>query len=138
MSQSCNRDFDVSQFEQFVRDLMDEFEAPGVAVGIIRGGRVIYSRGFGYRDLERKLPVTPETVFGVASVSKSFTALGIIQLAEKGLLGVEHPVKRYLPEFDLPGESEHAWRITVHNFLTHTAGIPPLPSLSLHLGRHQP
>ncbi|NLC14764.1 MAG: beta-lactamase family protein [Firmicutes bacterium] len=129
MSQSC-RDFDVSQFEQFVRDLMDEFEAPGVAVGIIRGGRVIYSRGFGYRDLERKLPVTPETVFGIASVSKSFTALGIIQLAEKGLLGVEHPVKRYLPEFDLPGESEHAWRITVHNFLTHTAGIPPLPSLS--------
>ena len=50
MSQSCNRDFDVSQFEQFVRDLMDEFEAPGVAGGIIRGGRVIYSRGFDTRS----------------------------------------------------------------------------------------
>lgn len=131
MADVCNREFDVSTFEAFVQSLMEEYEAPGVAVGVIKDGQVIYSKGFGYRDLERKLPVTPDTVFGVASVSKSFTALGIMQLAEKGLLAVEHPVKRYLPEFDLPGEeTEHAWKITIHNFLTHTAGIPPLPSLT--------
>ncbi|HHX10794.1 MAG TPA: beta-lactamase family protein [Firmicutes bacterium] len=131
MADVCNRDFDASKFEAFLKGLMEEYEAPGVAVGIIKDGRVIYSKGFGYRDHEQKLPVTPDTVFGIASVSKSFTALGIMQLAEKRLLAVEHPVKRYLPEFDLPGaESQHAWKITIHNFLTHTAGIPPLPSLT--------
>ncbi|HHT85830.1 MAG: serine hydrolase domain-containing protein [Bacillota bacterium] len=131
MAEVCNRDFDASKFEEFVEGMMEEYEVPGLAVGIIRDGRVIYTKGFGYRDHERKLPVTPDTVFGIASVSKSFTALAIMQLAEKGLLAVEHPVKRYLPEFDLPGtESEHAWKITIHNFLTHTAGIPPLPSLT--------
>ncbi len=128
---SCNPDLDISAFEAFVEGLMEEYEAPGVSVGIIHSGNMVYSSGFGYRDLERKLPVTPETVFGIASVSKSFTALAIMQLAERGLLAVEHPVKRYLADFDLPGpNTENVWKISIHNFLTHTSGIPPLPSLT--------
>ncbi len=123
--------FDRSRFEAFTEKLMKEYEAPGVCVGIIHDGNVIYSKGFGMRDLERKLPVTPDTVFGIASVSKSFTALAIMQLAERGMLSVEHSVKKYLQDFDLPGPySESAPKVTIHNLLTHTAGIPPLPSLT--------
>lgn len=128
---SCNLGFDHSTFEAYVDKLMKEYEAPGVCVGIIHDGDVIYSKGFGFRDLERKLPVTPETVFGIASVSKSFTALAIMQLAERGALSVEHSVNKYLPDFDLPGaHSENAPKVSIHNLLTHTPGIPPLPSLN--------
>ncbi len=108
---------------------MKEYDAPGLCVGIISKGDMIYSKGFGYRNLEQKLPVTEETVFGIASVSKSFSALAIMQLAERGLLSVEHPVKRYLPGFGLPDNSAE-WKVNIHNFLTHTPGIPPLPSLN--------
>lgn len=121
--------FDHATFEAFVDALMKEYEVPGLCAGIISDGDIIYSKGFGYRNLERKLPVTEETVFGIASVSKSFTALGIMQLAEHGKLSVEHPVNRYLPEFDLPDKCT-ARKVNIHNFLTHTAGIPPLPSLN--------
>jgi CubicO group peptidase (beta-lactamase class C family) len=121
--------FDHSTFEAFVDKLMKEYDAPGLCVGIISKGDMIYSKGFGYRNLEQKLPVTEETVFGIASVSKSFSALAIMQLAERGLLSVEHPVKRYLPGFGLPDNSAE-WKVNIHNFLTHTPGIPPLPSLN--------
>ncbi|HHW18301.1 MAG TPA: beta-lactamase family protein [Firmicutes bacterium] len=121
-------EFNVPVFEEFVKSLIEEHNAPGLAVGVISGGNVVYCRGFGYRDLDKKLPVTENTVFGIASVSKSFTALGILQLSEKGLVSIEHPVKRYLPELGLP-DPAMADRVTIHNFLTHTSGIPPLPSL---------
>lgn len=115
-------------FQEFVEKLMDEYQAPGVAVGVISNGKTVYLKGFGYRDLEKKLPVTENTVFGIASVTKSFTALAIQQLAEEGKVSTSDPVKRHLHEFELPQEGI-ADKVTVHHFLTHTSGIPPLPSL---------
>lgn len=129
--------FDSTQFEKFVAKLMEEYGAPGVVVGVTVGGEVVYCRGFGYRDLENKLPATPDTVFGIASVTKSFTALSLLQLAESGKLSLHHPVKRYLPEFDLP-DPAMADRVTIHHFLTHTAGIPPLPSLEYAIAESTP
>lgn len=120
--------FDAAVFESFVAKLIEEHGAPGVVAGVMVGGKVVYCRGFGYRDLEKKLPATPDTVFGIASVTKSFTALSLLQLAERSKLCLHHPVKRYLPEFDLP-DPAMADRVTIHHFLTHTSGIPPLPSL---------
>jgi len=120
--------FDVSSFESFVNSLMEEHGVPGLCVGVVSDGQVVYCKGFGYRDLDEKLPVTENTVFGIASVSKSFTALAILQLSEREKLCIDHPVKRYLPEFGLPDKSVED-KVTIHNFLTHTPGIPPLPSL---------
>jgi CubicO group peptidase (beta-lactamase class C family) len=120
--------FDAGILEEYIQDLMSEHKAPGLAVGLIAGGEPIYIKGFGARDLENGQPVTPCTRFGIASVSKSFTALSIMQLIENNRLGISHPVKRYLPEYDCP-EAGYADKVTIHNFLTHTAGLPPLPSL---------
>jgi CubicO group peptidase (beta-lactamase class C family) len=106
---------------------MAEHKVPGVAVSVISGGEVIYKKGFGFRDQERGLPVTPDTIFGVASVTKSFSALAIMQLAESGKLSLGDPVQKYIPGFDLPGGGGEA--VTIHHFLTHTSGLPPLPTL---------
>lgn len=109
---------------------MEKTKAPGVGVAISIGGDIAYFKGFGVADVEKNCPVTEDTVFGLGSVTKSFTALAVNLLAEKGALSLWHPVKRYLPEFKLPSPG-HEEKITIHNFLTHTSGIPPLPCLRL-------
>ena len=121
--------FDRGAFESFVDEMMQIHKVPGVCVGIVYKGDVVYVEGFGYRDLENNLPVSGNTVFGIASVTKSFTALAVNQLSEKGLLSIEDPVRKYLPGFNVP-DPRFCGKILIHNFLTHTAGIPPLPSLN--------
>jgi len=103
-------------------------------VGVAVNGKPVYTHGFGYRDVEKKLPVTADTIFGIGSITKSFTAVGIMQLAEQGKLSVEDPVVKYLPEFRV-GKDGAEKRMTIHHFLTHTSGLPPLPTLNLALAR---
>jgi CubicO group peptidase (beta-lactamase class C family) len=120
--------FRVTEFEQYMKEFIEETKAPGMAVSVVAGGEVVYAAGFGTRDAAKTQPVTPETIFGVASVSKSFTCLGILQLAESGRLSVNDPVQKYIPGFDLPGGGGD--KVTIHHFMTHSAGIPPLPTLN--------
>ena len=93
---------------------------PGAAVLIMQGGDTIYSRCFGVADMETKAPVTFETNFCIASVSKQFSAVALIQLAEQGLLSLNDPLSKFFPEFKAPFFND----ITLHNILSHTSGIP--------------
>jgi CubicO group peptidase (beta-lactamase class C family) len=113
-------------FEAYAEALLGRHGVPGAAVAASRHGAVVYARGFGAADLDAGLPDGPETIFGVASVTKSFTAAAIMRLADDGRLSVEDPVVEYLPEFRLPHGDASAIRIS--HFLTHTPGFPPLPS----------
>lgn len=91
---------------------------PGIAVAISVRGKTIYAAGHGFADLENKVAVTPDTVFPIGSITKSFTALSILQLANQGKLDLEAPVSTYLS--GLP----EAWKtITLHHLLTHRSGI---------------
>ena len=101
---------------------------PGLSLGVVVHGRRVVSRGFGYRDRALRLPATSRTVYGIASMTKSFTALAILRLQEDGRLRVTDPVVRYLPEFRTP-EPRRTRAITLHHFLTHSSGLPPLPSI---------
>lgn len=104
---------------------------PGLAVAAAVGGEIVYAAGFGARDAEAGLPATPDTVFGVASVAKPFTALAVLLLAERGVLSVADPVRTWLPELRLPRARSGAATVTIHHLLTHTSGLPPevaLPS----------
>ncbi|HXQ79462.1 MAG: serine hydrolase domain-containing protein [Thermoplasmata archaeon] len=107
---------------------MARAKTPGLSVGLIRPGQPPFAKGYGYRDREAKLPATPRTVYGIASVTKSFTALAILRLAEHGRLRVTDPVVRHLPELRIPGASARH-PIRLHHFLTHSSGLPPLPSI---------
>lgn len=115
-------------FEEFVTRYVAAYGVPGIAVGVAHRGEIVYFHGFGSRDREKLLPVTADTVFGIGSITKSFTAMSIMQLVEQGKLATTDPVRTYLPELRI-GKGDIAEKITVHHLLNHTTGTPPLPSL---------
>ncbi len=99
---------------------MAERRIPGMAVAVSAGGRIVYSEGFGYADLSRRLPVCPQTQFRVGSVSKLFTAVGMARLVERGVFDLDEPVQRYVPSFPDKGAL-----ITAALLAAHRAGIRP-------------
>jgi CubicO group peptidase (beta-lactamase class C family) len=114
-----------SRFERLVSEVMAEHRAMGAAVAIVNGaGETLYEQCFGYRDKNKQLPVTSETIFGLASVTKSFTCLSIMQLAEAGIIDVDRPVSSYLPEFTVPG-------VTVAHLMSHSGGFFPQPRIQI-------
>jgi CubicO group peptidase (beta-lactamase class C family) len=119
------------RFEDFAAEIIARGRIPAVAVALAQESEVVYERGFGCRDAGGELPVTPDTRFGLGSVTKSFPALAIVQLEAAGKLAVADPVARWLPEFRLPRpeDARFAAEITIHHFLTHSSGLPPEPAL---------
>jgi CubicO group peptidase (beta-lactamase class C family) len=91
---------------------------PGCAVGVAKDGKPLFSKGYGMADLEHGAPITPKTMFYMASVSKQFTALTVLMLAKEGKLALTDRVKKYVPE--LPASAD---KITVYQLLTHTSGV---------------
>ena len=105
----------------YIMEQMDSLKIPGVAVGVVRGDQVVYLQGYGVAD-ETGRTITPQTPFLIASLSKSFTALGIMQLIEEGRLELDAPVQRYLPWFQV-AEEEASAQITIRHLLNQTSGF---------------
>ncbi|MGG4442989.1 serine hydrolase domain-containing protein [Brevibacillus fortis] len=116
------------QFKTYAQQLLDEAKVPGAAIAFARNGELLYEGTFGFRDREQHLPLSLDTVFGIASITKSFTCVAIMQLHEAGKLSVHDPVVKHLPEFRA-GDYELTARMTIHHFMTHTPGIAPMPYL---------
>src|SRR6266511_3009249 len=112
---------EFAAIERFVRKEMAAQRIPGLALGIVKGDRIAYLRGFGKAD-ESGRAVTPQTPFILGSVSKSFTALAIMQLVEAGKIELDAPVQRYLPWFRVADEEASA-QITVRHLLNQTSGL---------------
>ena len=91
---------------------------PGAAVGVVHGGKLIYAKGFGEADVETGAPIGPETIFHVASISKQFTAYGIVLLAQEGKLLLDDDIRKYLPEVPNFGQ-----KITIRQLIHHTSGL---------------
>lgn len=113
----------LTAIEQKVGDLMAEGDIPGLSLVIIDGDEPVYMKGFGYADGEKQIPVTPDTLFELASVSKAFTALAVLKCEAEGLLNLDAPVSRYLPWFYALHEGEK-YKITIRQLLHQTSGIP--------------
>ena len=108
----------ADRLDDYVREQMRRQHVPGLALAVIRGGRVIEARGYGLASVEHNVPVTPETVFEIGSVSKQMTAAAVMLLVEEGKIGLDDPVGKYLPG------TPDAWAgVTVRHLLTHTSGI---------------
>jgi CubicO group peptidase (beta-lactamase class C family) len=103
-----------------VAALMAERRIPGLSVAVSVHGQIMYREGFGYADIERRIPACPRTQFRVGSVSKLFTAVGMARLVERGTLDLDAPVQRYVPSFPDKGD-----RITARLLAAHRAGIRP-------------
>ena len=108
--------------DQYITAKMRSARIPGLALGIVRGNQVIYLKGYGRAD-ESGRPVTPQTPFLIGSITKSFTALAVMQLVEAGKVDLDAPVQRYIPWFRVADPNASA-KITVRHLLTMTSGIP--------------
>jgi CubicO group peptidase (beta-lactamase class C family) len=108
----------VDSIDGFVRSELARQRVPGMSVAVLRGDSVLLARGYGYANVEHHVPATDSTVYPVGSVSKQFTAAGIVMLAEQGRLRLDDPITRYLPEGSAVWPS-----VTIRHLLTHTSGV---------------
>jgi CubicO group peptidase (beta-lactamase class C family) len=116
----CNRppsDPSFARVDQFFAEYNNP-RSPGCSVAISRKGDIVYEHGYGMADLEWNMPITPTTVMGAASISKQFTAMSILLLAQRGKLSLDDDVSKYVPEW-----ADHEHRVTIRHLLTHTSGL---------------
>ena len=93
-------------------------DGPGAAVLVAKKGELIYKKAFGMADLELNVPMQPDMIFRIGSITKQFTAVAILQLAEQGKLSLQDDIKKFIPDYPTQGNT-----ITVEHLLTHTSGI---------------
>ena len=117
---------DLTSIDAYVAARMRSARIPGVALAIVQGERIVYLRGYGRADQSGR-PVTPETPFIIGSITKSMTALAVMQLVEDGLVELDAPVQRYIPWFRLADPAASA-QITVRMLIDQTSGIPQGPT----------
>ena len=112
----------VSEIDRYIFSLMSDWKVHGTALAVIQNGEVVFSKGYGYRDISKKLPVDPQTLFPIGSASKAFTATALGILVDKGCLDWDTPLKNFLPEFDMfdPLAASH---ITPRDLLCHRSGL---------------
>lgn len=115
--------FVIENFEKYITKSLKEWNVPGIAVGIMHDGYIILGKGYGFRDIEKKLPVTRYTLFPIGSSTKAFTAFVIAKLVEEKVLEWDDPVNKYVKEFELydPWVTSN---FRVIDLLIHNSGLP--------------
>lgn len=108
--------------DPYIRDAMEQWQVPGLALAVVKDGKVVLNRSFGVRQIERDGPVAEETVFSIASCTKAFTAACIAMLVDDGTLQWDDPVRKHLPDFQVadPYVTEH---VTIRDLLCHRTGL---------------
>ena len=111
-------------FESWILGQIAYRNLPGVAVGVVHDQDLVWAKGFGYADVESRKPMTPATLFRMASHSKLFTATAIMQLRDAGKVHLDDPVSTYLPWFRVQPANADDPGITIEELLTHSSGLP--------------
>lgn len=114
----------TDRVDEYVRYAMERFRIPGLAMAVVKDGQVVVARGYGRASLELDVPVTPETVFEIGSITKQFTAAAIMLLVEEGKVRLDDKISAYLS-----GLTEAWANVTVRHLLTHTSGIKSYTSV---------
>jgi CubicO group peptidase (beta-lactamase class C family) len=110
-------------FDDWLNQALKDFKVPGAAIVVVQGDKIILLKGYGTRDVAKQLPVTPQTLFAIGSITKSFTVSTLGMLVDDGKLDWDKPVRDYLPGFRLydPVATE---QITTRDLVTHRSGLP--------------
>ncbi|WP_342429634.1 serine hydrolase domain-containing protein [Neobacillus sp. FSL H8-0543] len=116
--------YKLNQITDYINELLSNNEGVGLSVAIVKDSDIIYSKGFGYSQIQPvNRSIDGDTVMSIQSISKNFMALSIMQLVEKNLVSLDHPVVNYLPSFRTKNTDESD-TITIRHLLSHTAGFP--------------
>ena len=113
----------LAGLDTFVLKVLKDWHAAGVSIAVVEKGKVVYTGGFGYRDLDKKLPVTENTLFGIGSCTKAFTASMLGMLVKEGKVDLDKPVRNYFPELKFQNEytNDHC---TLRDMMCHRTGLP--------------
>ena len=112
------------RLDRLVLDCYPSATEPGTAVLVMVDGEPVLRKGYGMADLEKGVKVTPDTIFRIASITKQFTAIAVLQLVQEGKVSLTDPITKYVPDFDTQGKT-----ITIENLLTHTSGLFSMTAL---------
>lgn len=110
----------AAQIDAMARAQIHAGRTPGLAIGIVESGRIVYARGFGFADTARRIAMTPETEFYAGGLTRQFTAAALLLLAQDGKISLDDHLTKYVPEF------HNGAGITVLQLLTQTSGLPPM------------
>jgi CubicO group peptidase (beta-lactamase class C family) len=114
----------IQVFDAWIQSTAAEREQPGLSIGIVYDQNLIWAKGYGFANLEKKIPATPQTAYRIASISKLFTSTAIMQLRDAGKLQLDDPVAKHLDWFRPKNRYPDAPPITIRNLITHTSGLP--------------
>jgi len=120
---NANAAQNLDGFDSYVAQVMKDFKVPGVGVAVVQNGKIILAKGYGFRDAEKRLPITTKTLFPIASITKSFTVTTLGMLVDEGKLDWDTPVRNYLPGFRMydPVATD---QLTPRDLVTHRSGLP--------------
>src|SRR5262249_11442816 len=114
----------IDLFSAWIEAQMAYSGQPGLAIGMVYDQEVVWARGFGYANVEARVPTTPQTIYRIASITKLFTSTAIMQLRDAGALQLDDPLTKHLPWFTVQQRATDAPPITIRHLLTHTSGLP--------------
>jgi len=112
----------IKNLNGIINEYVEKESIPGLAVGVVYDNEILYTKGFGVKNVDRKEPVDENSLFHMASVSKTFVATGIMQLVEKGKIKLDSHLTEYLPYFQL--KDDRYKNITIRQLLSHMSGMP--------------
>ncbi len=115
----------IAKYRQEISQLMQKQNIPGLAIAVVDDQDILWAEGFGYTTNDHKKPITPDTIFNLESMSKTFTATGVMMAVQEGLLDLDVPMTTYLPDFTVHSifEEHPEQKITLRHLLSHTAGF---------------
>lgn len=113
----------LANFDVYVEKALKDWEVPGIAVAVVKDDKIVFAKGYGVKELGKPDKINAETIFGVASNSKAFTAAALAMLVDEGKLGWDDKVIKHLPDFEL-FDPYVTREITVRDLLTHRSGLP--------------
>jgi CubicO group peptidase (beta-lactamase class C family) len=119
---AASQPIDSAAIDRTVQEAMRYWQVPGVAVAIVRDDAVIYLKGFGVKEIGKKDPVTPDTLFPLASCTKAFTTMAMAILVDEGKMGWDDPVRRHVDFFHLSDPSADAL-VTLRDLVSHRTGV---------------
>jgi len=114
----------IKSLPTIVETAFQESGLPSLSIAVVYDRDIIYSQAFGFADLEKQIPATTETIYPVASITKVFVATMLVQLAEKGVVSLDTPVKKYITEYKIKSPYEGTQPTTLRQLATHTSGLP--------------
>ncbi len=109
----------IAQGQQIARASLTEHSLPGLSVAVGVGGEIVWAEGFGWADIDNRIPVKPETRFRIGTASTALTSAAVGLLLEKGRLKLDDKIQTYVPEFP-----QHQWPVTLRQLMGHVAGVP--------------